>query len=124
MSEPTAQHPQNSHSPSPAGWLSIALCLAIAAGASVVSILAYTPHFYAWCAVGNYVVHRAPEYSRANALLVQVQDPWDAHYDPLHDVLAWRMLFPLVWHYGHFPPARSWSCRMSVVCSRCGSSRG
>jgi tetratricopeptide (TPR) repeat protein len=104
MSDSAAPHPQSSSSNSFPGWRSIALCLGIAVGASVVSVLAYTPHFYAWRALGNYIVHRAPEYSRANALLLQVQDPWSTRYDPLHHVLAWRMLFPVLWHYTHLPP--------------------
>jgi hypothetical protein len=85
-------------------WSIVGICLLVGVSASIVSILAYTPRFYMWPAVGNYVVHRAPEYSRANALLMQIQDPWNRKYDPLHEVLAWRMFFPLLWHYGHLPP--------------------
>lgn len=81
----------------------VATCLLIGVTAAIASILAYTPRFFAWPAVGNYVVHRAPEYGRANALLMQIQDPWNRKYDPLHEVLAWRMFFPLLWHYSHLP---------------------
>ncbi|MES1213662.1 MAG: hypothetical protein ABUL64_03670 [Singulisphaera sp.] len=83
--------------------LAVLACLGIATIASLITLLDYTPQFFAWRGVGDYVAHRAPEYARANALLIQVNDPWHTAYDPLHHVLAWRMLFPLVWHYGHLP---------------------
>ena len=87
MSEPTAQDPQNSHSPSPAGWLSIALCLAIAAGtrSSAFSPIRRTSTRGAPSAITSCI---APEYSRANALLVQVQDPWSTITIPC--TTCWR----------------------------------
>jgi len=78
--------------------------LAIALVAGALTLLVFTPRFVLWRGVGDYLVHRAPEYGRANALLMQVADPWSKNFDPMHRVLAWRLFFPVVWHYAHLPP--------------------
>src|SRR6185312_1701767 len=68
------------------------------------TFLDYTPRFSLWSGVGNLIVHRSPEYSRGSVVLIQVNDPWTRSFDALHRVMAWRVLFPFVWHYGHLPP--------------------
>src|SRR5262249_12061976 len=62
------------------------------------------PRFDLWRGVGDFIAHRAPEYGRANALLAQIAAPGEKNFDPMHRVIAWRVLFPVIWHVAHLPP--------------------
>jgi hypothetical protein len=80
-----------------------ALCLAVAVTAAAVTLLFYTPRFVYWSGVAYPEVSAAPEFGRARWALVQIEDLRLAIGDRHHTVIAWRLLFPVVWHYLRLP---------------------
>ncbi len=94
-------------------WREGAICLAVALLTAAAVICDFCPTFANWRGLGNYIAHRAPEYGRANALLMQTDSPFEKSFDPLHRVIAWRLLFPVLWHYLHLP--KMWLLAMPQV---------
>lgn len=80
-------------------------CLIIAILAASIVPLRFSPRFSHWCGLNIVGPLDRPEYGRAKATLRQVNDPWAPIVDPRHTVIAWRLLFPVSWHYLHMPPA-------------------
>lgn len=78
--------------------------LGIAVAAGLLVLFMFAPRFSLWRAV--LLDHRLPfpETHRARDALAQLQDPWVQSDSPSNAVLSWRLLFPLVWHYGKLPP--------------------
>ena len=63
----------------------------------------FTPRLVLWR--GMLVSQRLPfpEVHRAFDTLRQLQNLWEPADTPSNAVLAWRLLFPAIWHYGHLP---------------------
>ena len=60
--------------------------------------------------------------------LEQLHDPWIKIENPTNRVIAWRLLFPLIWHYGHLPSklylAMPWlGCLLALWLIACGNYR-
>lgn len=87
---------------SPARPALISLGVAVTAGLLV--LFMFTPRFVLWR--GMLIDHRLPfpEIHRAHDALEQLQNPWAKSDTPSNAVLSWRLMFPLIWHYGHLPP--------------------
>ena len=100
-------------------WISLLLALT----ASLATFLVYTPRLQQWRGVGDRIVHRSPEYGRANALMDQVAEPWQTTIDPLHRVINWRKLFPSSGITRNCRRAGCWRCRIWAALVCCGWSR-
>ena len=75
----------------------------MAFSAAALVLFVFTPRLVLWR--GMLVTHRLPfpEIHRAFDTLRQLQNLWEPADTPSNAVLAWRLLFPAIWHYGHLP---------------------
>src|SRR5689334_10153759 len=75
------------------------LSLAVAVTAALLTLFAFTPRFACWqgLAVGQQIPF--PECHRAVSALIQLEDPWAEIENDSNKVIAWRLLFPLLWYY-------------------------
>ena len=92
-------------------WRTVILALVVAVAAAGVTTCRFAPRFGLWrgLAIGDdlpWGVRYESELDRAVASLAQLEDPWAPVPNPTHQVIAWRLFFPVVWHHLHFP--RSW----------------
>ena len=64
----------------------------------------FTPRFVYWRALDIAELERpSAEVHRAFDSVRQLDDPWAPVEHPTNKVIAWRLLFPLIWHYLHLP---------------------
>ncbi len=77
------------------------LALALAAGGLV--LVVFTPRFVTWRSMLLPQRMPFPEVHRAYDTRFQLQDPWAPADTASNAVIAWRLLFPLIWHYLHLP---------------------
>jgi hypothetical protein len=84
-------------------WVRCLQCLGIALSAAFVVAFFFCPAFPRW--KGVVLVHGplATDYGRAVAAYHQIENPWEPVAIPLHKVIAWRLLFPVLWHYLKLP---------------------
>jgi len=78
----------------------------MAAGAVLVLLTVFSPRwniFAAWSRVPEFTAWI--EVRRAATLVQQLEHPLAPIADPIHRVLRWRLLFPVVGHALHLPPA-------------------
>ena len=87
-----------------APWRGALLCFGVAIAAATLAILDFAPRLAYWPGLNYAMAREVSEYGRAKVTIAQVEDPWAPITAPMHKVLAWRLLLPLVWHYLHLPP--------------------
>jgi hypothetical protein len=78
-------------------------CLGIAITAGIISTFFFCPRYQYWKGIVLTDGPIATDYGRAVATFRQVDNPWAPIAYPMHKVIAWRLLFPLVWHYLSLP---------------------
>ncbi|HVX62127.1 MAG TPA: tetratricopeptide repeat protein [Pirellulales bacterium] len=81
--------------------------------AAAIILFFYCPKFVLWR--GIYLPHltgigvppaaQTAEVRRAHSSLAQLDDPFAAVTDPIGRPIAWRLLFPFVWHFLNLPRA-------------------
>jgi hypothetical protein len=87
-----------------ASWRTAARSLAIAVAAATITLVVFTPRFVNWRALDIPELERTcAEVHRAADSLRQLDDPWAPIGHPSNNVIAWRLLFPVVWHYLKLP---------------------
>ena len=82
----------------------VALLSALATG--LMALCFFAPRYWLWRAVGfplKELVEIQPELNRVSFALPQLANPWLRIDDPTNRVIEWRLLFPLIGHYLHFP---------------------
>jgi tetratricopeptide (TPR) repeat protein len=70
---------------------------------SVIVTLRFAPRFAIWRGMDIVVPQEAPEFGRAKSAVEQLSNPWGTVENPIHRVIGWRLLFPVVWHYLGLP---------------------
>jgi len=86
-------------------WRAVAWCLVIAVTAAAVVVCRFSPAFVNWR--GLYLAdppQEKSEFIRAKSSLAQLHAPWSPVTKEVNQVIEWRLLFPLVWHYVRLPP--------------------
>jgi hypothetical protein len=87
-----------------AGW-SVGV---VAVAAMIISLFFFFPRFWLWPALGlplSELLGTRPELNRSFFILQQLQDPWIRINDATHQVIEWRLLWPVVGHYTGMPKA-------------------
>jgi hypothetical protein len=84
-------------------WIVYLQCLVVAIFASLLVAFFFCPNFRLWKGLVITYGPLASEYGRAWATLPQIDDPWAPITIPLHTIIAWRLLFPIVWHFLSLP---------------------
>jgi hypothetical protein len=81
----------------------VAWCLLIALAVAALTLVRFSPRFIYWRSLtaGHWIA--GAETHRAFATFDQLADPWAPVTSPPNHVIAWRLLFPLTWHYLHLP---------------------
>jgi hypothetical protein len=77
--------------------------LAIAITAGLISTFFFCPRYQYWKGIVLTDGPLATDYGRAVVAIRQIDNPWIAVAEPMHKVIAWRLLFPIVWHYLRLP---------------------
>jgi hypothetical protein len=84
-------------------WVRLLQCLAVAITAGLVTTFFFCPRYGNWKGIVLINGPLATDYGRAVATFRQIDDPWAPNKFPLHNIIAWRLLFPIVWHYLSLP---------------------
>ena len=86
-------------------WRAAGLSLAVAAAAAALVTICFCPRFVFWqvLAINDQLPVAPSEIDRAAQTLVQFNDPWTPIFHPNHKVIAWRLLFPVLFHYLYLP---------------------
>jgi hypothetical protein len=86
-------------------WRIGAISLAVAIAAASLVTFCFAPRFIMWrgLSIADELPDRAPEFGRAIVALQQLDDLQVRIDDPTHQVIAWRLLFPVMWHYLWLP---------------------
>ncbi len=85
-------------------WRTAGLALLVALAAATVTTFVFAPRFVYWRGLSlGRLPTLTPEYGRAISSLAQIDDPWAPVDNELQQVIRWRLLFPLVWHYLALP---------------------
>jgi tetratricopeptide (TPR) repeat protein len=101
-SERRANASANERAAAHAEWLRGAL---FASASAIVLLALFCPRwniFVAWSRVPEF--NEFIEVRRAATVLQQVEHPFSPLTDPIHRVVRWRLLFPLLGHVLHLPP--------------------
>lgn len=69
-----------------------------------VTLFFFSPRFVYWTFLDSKAGALGPEASRAQKILLQLEDPFAKIDDPSNVVIQWRLLFPLLGHYLRLPP--------------------
>jgi hypothetical protein len=85
-----------------AAWIA-GCCLLLAILIAVVTLVRFSPRYSEWRGLLLVPLVATCDCQRAFDSLDQLHDPWMKIENPTNRVIAWRLLFPLVWHYGHLP---------------------
>ncbi len=87
------------------GWRAVLSCLGIALLSAAIVTVFDAPRIVLWrgLALAEELSEQTAEFDRAVPALAQVRDPWGPVDHSVHKVIAWRLLFPVVWHYLHLP---------------------
>ncbi len=93
--------------------MTIELCLLVALTAAALTLFFFAPRFVYWR--GLFISQRLgnPDNHRAFNALAQIVDPWAPIDNESNNVIAWRLLVPLLWHYLHLPPM--WSLAVPAI---------
>jgi hypothetical protein len=78
-------------------------CLGIAFVIAVVTLVRFSPRYSEWRGLLVSQEYSLCDCYRAFDSLQQLREPWAEIENPTNQVIAWRLLFPLVWHYGDLP---------------------
>ena len=99
----------------PRRWLAAVLCLGVALLSAALVTFCFAPRFYLWrgLEIAEDLPASMAEFDRAIPTLAQLDDPWAPVNNAIHRVIAWRLLFPVVWHYLHLP--RMWFLAMPQI---------
>lgn len=81
----------------------LGMSLLIAVTVAAVTVLLFAPRFHYWPGLFILGAHPTPEFDRARFALEQLDNPWAQINSPYHQVIAWRLLFPLTWYYLGLP---------------------
>src|SRR4051794_13804305 len=84
-------------------WVGPLQCLGIAITAGLISTFFFCPRYQYWKGIVLTDGPLATDYGRAVVAIRQIDNPWIAVAEPMHKVIAWRLLFPIVWHYLRLP---------------------
>jgi len=86
-------------------WRIALLTLVVAVAAAAIVTCRFAPRFVLWrgLAIVEDLPAPEPEFDRAGPSLAQLDDPWAPVQNSYHRVIAWRLLFPVLWHYSHLP---------------------
>ncbi|HEY4311401.1 MAG TPA: tetratricopeptide repeat protein [Pirellulales bacterium] len=92
-------------------WRTAILALVVAVAAAGVITCRFAPRFGLWRGLSfgedlPWGLRHEPELDRALVSLAQLDDPCAPITNPTHQVIAWRLFFPVSWHFFHLP--RSW----------------
>lgn len=92
-------------------WRIAILALLVAITTAGITTCRFAPRFGLWRAlpIGEdlpWALRHESELDRAIVSLAQLDDPWAPIANPTHQVIGWRLFFPVVWHYSHLE--RSW----------------
>lgn len=74
------------------------ICLAVAVVAAAIVLFFFAPRFVYWRSLEAGQWLGGAETHRAFSTLEQLRDPWAPVTSPPNVVIAWRLLFPVVWH--------------------------
>lgn len=69
-----------------------------------VTLFFFSPRFVYWTFLDSEAGTLGPEASRAQKILLQLEDPFAKIDDPSNVVIQWRLLFPLLGHFLELPP--------------------
>ena len=84
-------------------WVAPLQYLGVAITAGLISTFFFCPRYQYWKGIVLTDGPIATDYGRAVATFHQIDNPWAPIAYPMHKVIAWRLLFPIVWHYLHLP---------------------
>jgi len=95
----------SSSSASAGRWRVAGESLILALLSAALVTFCFAPRFALWrgLSVADDVPVRTAEFDRAVPSLEQLNDPWAKVENPVHRVLEWRLLFPIMWHYLGLP---------------------
>jgi hypothetical protein len=96
-------HPELTSSERRCDWVLYLQCLVVAITAALVVAIRFCPRFGNWKGVVLINGPIATDYGRAVAAFHQIESPWTPIAVELHKIIAWRLLFPVVWHYLKLP---------------------
>jgi hypothetical protein len=78
--------------------------LGVAVTAGLLVLFMFSPRLCVWQGLTPEYRLPFPEIHRAHDALLQLRDPWAKSDTYSNAVLSWRLLFPLIWYYGHLSP--------------------
>ncbi len=78
-------------------------CLLVAVSVAALTLIRFSPRYVEWRGLRVAQRFSRCDCHRAFDSLQQLHDPWAKIESTTNQVIAWRLLFPLVWHYGHLP---------------------
>lgn len=76
---------------------------AIVLGIMAITLCFFSPRYIYWSFLYSDAGSLGPEASRAQKMLLQLNDPFAKIDDPSNVVIQWRLLFPLLGHYLQLP---------------------
>jgi tetratricopeptide (TPR) repeat protein len=80
-------------------WATLGLALL----AGVVLLLLFSPRYLLWRSLTLGVYWNTAEVWRALVTLQQIQDPFAPIQEPMHQIVRFRLLIPVIWHYTGLP---------------------